>query len=162
MTDTLRVSPTSDPQVIEVRLSEAQIESEFSADVIADVNSAGNWIRGLELLRSGAQFSLELALASFERRAYSPQHRGSRQDFSISYDESADAGFLYLPYASPDSIEHELKSDPGFLRVSYSVEDDNAAFGLTTSGALAYLRFRIPVKEKLETFIRLFQTRGSS
>ena len=45
-----------------------------AGDVIADVNRAGNWIRGLELLGT-AGFSLERALAPFSP---SPGHLPSR------------------------------------------------------------------------------------
>jgi len=62
---TIRITATPDPPMVEVRLSDAAVERECTGDVIADVNRAGNWIRGLELLGS-AGFSLERALAPFD------------------------------------------------------------------------------------------------
>jgi hypothetical protein len=62
---TIRITAMPDPPMVEVRLSDAAVERECAGDVIADVNWAGNWIRGLELLGS-AGFSLERALAPFD------------------------------------------------------------------------------------------------
>lgn len=142
---------TSDPAGVEVRFSDAPIKREFTGDVIAPVNRLGNWIDGLELLRSPG-FSLERALAPFDpkHRAPSVRHRGAK--LIATYDGQADAGFLYLPYATPAVVERE----PLLLKYSRSIEDENATFGLSADKALVLVRFKVPASERLDTFLRLF------
>ena len=114
------------------------------------MNRLGNWIRGLELLRVG--FSLERALAPFgpKPRAPSVRHRGTK--LIATYDGQADAGFLYLPYARPAVVGRE----PLPLKYSYSIEDENATFGLSADRTLVLVRFRVPASERLDIFLHLF------
>ena len=65
---------SSDPAGVEVCLSDAPIQYEFTGDVIAPVNRLGNWIEGLELLRSPG-LSLERALAPFDPKPRAPSVR---------------------------------------------------------------------------------------
>jgi len=146
------IRSTSQPAMVELRFSEAPVMHEFTGDVIADVNKKGNWIRGLELLGSGMRFSLQQVLSSFSRGSQ-PQN-----DLTATYDEDADAGFLYLPYASPNSVERDHRSDPSLLKSSHSVEDEKALFGLDADKTLVFIRFMIPPTERLEDFIQLFRT----
>lgn len=55
----------------------------------------------------------------------------------MTYDGEADAGFLYLPYASPASVER----DPALLEYSHSIEDDSATLGLSADNGLVRVRF---------------------
>ena len=119
MANQVRVKSTPDPPRVEVCLSDAPVECECAGDVIADVNRLGNWIRGLELLGS-AGFSLERALAPFSPKPRAASVRSAQADLAVTYDGEADAGFLYLPYASPASVEH----DPLLLESSHSIEDE--------------------------------------
>ncbi len=148
------ITSTPDPPMAEVRLSDAAVERECFGDVIADVNRAGNWIRGLELLGT-AGFSLERALAPFNPKLRAASVRSVQAELAVTYDGEADAGFLYLPYASPASVEH----DPMLLECSHSIEDDSATFGLAADKGLVFVRFRVPARERLDTFLQLF---GSS
>lgn len=153
------ITSTTDLGMIEVRLSDAPVEHEFTGDVIADVNGMGNWIRGLELLGSGIQFSLERALSSL-----SPQHNAAsvqkpQRKLTVTYDEDANAGFLYLPYASPESLEAECQSNPLLLKSSYTVEDDKATFGLAADKTLVFIRFMVPSTEEAEKFMQFFGSR---
>jgi hypothetical protein len=148
---TTRITSVSDPPTVEVRLSDAAVKSERTGDVIADVNRAGSWIRGLELLGS-AGFSLERALAPFDPKPRAASVRSAHAELAVTYDGEADAGFLYLPYASPASVEH----DPALLDYSHSVEDASAAFGLSADDGLVWVRFRVPASEQLEAFLHLF------
>jgi hypothetical protein len=152
---TVQITPVSS-SVVEVRFKSAPVLLEFSADVIADVNNTGNWIYGIELLGSGLQFSLERALASFAPEKTSGSVRRIQNKLTVTYDEDANAGFLYLPYASPASIEQEAQSNPLLLKSSYSIEDDKATMGLAADKTLVFVRFVIPAREKMETFLRLF------
>jgi hypothetical protein len=74
----------------------------------------------------------------------------------VTYDESADAGFLYLPYASPEKLHRAAQEDPLLLKSSYSVEDESAVFGLDGDDALVFIRFKVPSDKQLESFIELF------
>lgn len=145
------ITSTPDPPTVEVRLSDAAMKSERTGDVIADVNRAGNWIRGLELLGS-AGFSLERALSPFNPKPRAASVRSSLAELAVTYDGEADAGFLYLPYASPASVEH----DPLLLKSSRSIEDESATFGLRADGGLVWVRFRVPASEPLDAFLQLF------
>jgi hypothetical protein len=144
-------STTLDPPTVEVRLSNAPVERECTGDVIADVNRAGNWIRGLELLGS-VGFSLERALAAFNPTLRAASVRSAQTELAVTYDGEADAGFLYLPYASPASVERNSR----LLDYSHSIEDDHATFGLSAEKELVLVRFRVPLNERLDTFLQLF------
>lgn len=148
---TTRVTSTLDPPMVEVRLSDVPVEYERAGDVVADVNRAGNWIRGLELLGS-AGFSLERALAPFNPKSRAASVRSAQAELAVTYDGEADAGFLYLPYASPASVEH----DPMLLEYSHSIEDESAAFGLSADKGLVFVRFRVPASVSLEAFLQFF------
>lgn len=147
----MRITSTSDPAMVEVRLSDAPVGRECSGDVIADVNRAGNWIRGLEVLGT-AGFSLERALAPFNPQPRATSTRSNQAELVVTYDGEADAGFLYLPYASLASVEH----DPALLEYSHSIEDDSAAFGLSADNGLVWVRFRVPASMSVEVFLQLF------
>lgn len=155
MTMTMKITSTSEPPTVEVRLSDAPVEHERVGDVVADVNRAGNWVRGLELLGT-AGFSLERALAPFNPKPRAGSVRPAQAELTVTYDPEADAGFLYLPYASPESVEGELQSDPLLLKCSRSIEDESATFGLSSDKALVFVRFRVPASETSKSFLRLF------
>jgi hypothetical protein len=150
------ITSTSDPAVVEVRLSDAPVKYEYTGDVIADVNRIGNWVRGLELLGSGDQFSLQQALAAFAPKPSAASVRRPQSELTVTYDKEADAGFLYLPYASAASVEREMQSNPLLLKCSHSVEDEKAVFGMTGDKSLASIRFVVPSDHQLDTFLHLF------
>lgn len=145
------ITSTPDPPMVEVHLSDAPVECECAGDVIADVNRLGNWIRGLEMLGT-AGFSLERALAPFNPKLRVASVRSPQAEQAVTYDGEADAGFLYLPYASPASVER----DPMLLEYSLSIEDESAAFGLSADKGLVFVRFRVPASMSLEAFLQLF------
>jgi len=144
--------------IVEVRLSNSPVERESTGDLIADLNRKGNWIRGLEVLRSGNGISLQQALAFL-----SPTKPGTvnqpHNKLKATYDASADAAFLYLPYASPEKLHLASQDDPLLLKCSYTVEDESAVFGLDSDGSLVFVRFMVPDTEQLDSFMELF---GSS
>jgi hypothetical protein len=154
---TTTISYTTDPTRVEVRLSDTPVLYEVAGDIIADVNRAGNWINGLELLGSGLGFSLEYAISSLKRGSVDLAAKSLR-DPVVKYDEDADAGFLYLPYASPTTVEQELRSNPLLLKASYAIEDDKATFGLAADKTLVFIRFSVPPKERLDAFLWLFRS----
>lgn len=143
------------PPAVELRFCNVPAEYEFSGDVIVDVNRLGNWIRGLEVLGSGAGFSLKQALASLPLAPSAASVRQPQSSIAATYDEEADAAFLYIPYAFPDSIEGELRSNPLLLKSSYSIEDEQAKFGLAADKTLVFIRFKVPETEHFEEFLRL-------
>ncbi len=146
---------TADPPAVELQFCNAPVEYELAGDVVADVNRLGNWIRGLELLGSGARFSLQQALASLPLVSSAASVRQPLTSVAATYDEDANAAFLYLPYASPSSIESDLESNPLLLKSSYSIEDEQAEFGLTAAKSLVFIRFKVPETESMEAFLRL-------
>jgi hypothetical protein len=145
------ITSTPDRAAVEVLLSDAAVDRELTGNVIADVNRFGNWIRGIELLGS-AGFSLERALAPFSPKLRAASIRFPLTELAVTYDGEADAGFLYLPYASPAGVEH----DPALLKCSHSIEDESATFGLSAERGLVFVRFRVPARERLDTFLQLF------
>jgi hypothetical protein len=147
---------TPDPSVVEVRISDAPVEHVFMGDVIADVNRMGNWVRGLELLGQGDQFSLQQALRAFAPEPTASSVRHPQSKLTVTYDKEADAGFLYLPYASASNVERELGSNPLLLKCSYSIEDDKASFALAADRTLVSVRFVLPPEHLLSTFLKLF------
>ena len=149
------ITSTSNPAAVEVRLSDAPMEYEFAGDVIADVNRLGNWIRGLELLRSTG-FSLERALVPFDPKPRAPSVWPPDAKLVVTYDGEADAGFLYLPYATPTVVGRK----PLLLKYSHSIEDENATFGLSADKSLVLVRFRVPASERLDTFRQLFASQS--
>jgi len=139
-------------------MSDALVASEATGDVIADLNRKGNWVRGLELLNPANQFSLQRALAPYSP---TPPARGLVRplgELKVTYDEEADAGFLYLPYASPEVVRQASENDPLLLKSSYSVEDESAVFGLGGDESLVFIRFALPPEERLDTFLHLFRS----
>lgn len=157
---TMTITYDSEVREIEVRLSRAPVAQEYVGEVIADVNRTGNWIRGLELLGSGLQFSLEQALSYLAPQPSAVSVRTPQDKLTVTYDEDANAGYLYLPYMSPANIEKEAHSNPFLLKSSYTVDDDHAKFGLTTDMTLALIRFTIPPAEDAEKFVQFFCPRG--
>jgi hypothetical protein len=149
----VRIASTLAPAAVEVRLSDAPVEHECAGDVIADVNRAGNWIRGLELLGT-AGFSLERALAPFNPKPRAASVRSAQVELAVTYDGEADAGFIYLSYASPASVER----DPLLLEYSHSIEDESATLGLSADKGLVCVRFRVPASLSLEVFLQLFDS----
>lgn len=141
---------------IEVCFSRAPVAHEFTGEVLADVNGMGNWIRGLELLGSGLQFSLERALASLAPQRTAVSVQTPQDKLTVTYDEDANAGYLYLPYAYPSSLKEDAKSNPLLLKYSYTVGDDNARFRLAADKTLISISFTIPRTEDPDKFVHLF------
>lgn len=145
------ITLTVSSQVIELRLRDSAASYEHTAEVLLDVNQWGNWVRRLELLGSGINFSLERALSHLisENRVDALSIENSTLELSVKYDEDANAAFLYLT-DRPASA----KVDPSLLKPSYTVNDDMAIFGLGSDLALVFIRFRIPPSERIDDFTR--------
>ena len=95
---------------------------------------------------------LERALAPFSPKLRRASVRSPQAELAVTYDGEADAGFLYLPYASPASVER----GPMLLEYSHSIEDDSATLGLSADKGLVFVRFRVPPHEQLDAFLQLF------
>ena len=142
--------------VVELCFTDSPVARESTGDVIVDLNRKGNWIRGLEVLGSGNGVNLQKALASLSPARPGAAVQQPQNKLTVTYDESADAGFLYLPYASPEKLHLASQQDPLLLKSSYSVEDESAVFGLDVDGSLVFIRFRVPSDKELEDFMELF------
>jgi len=112
-----------------LHLREAQPARTVSREVILDVNDAGRWIRGIELL-GGAEFDLARAVGPLN-----PRKRLSEESNGVTYDEEANAAFLYFSMRSrpPDAPETALK-------YSRSISA-NAELAFDSAGGLVWLRF---------------------
>lgn len=153
------INYSPEPPGVEVLFGNDPVEYEFTGDVIADVNGTGNWIRGLELLGSGSRFSLGEVLRTLNpERPGGPRWRQS--ELRVTYDPEADAAYLYLPYASSLELERERVSNPSLFKSAYSVEDDEATFGLSANKSLVVIRFRVPAAERIEDFVRFFKSQN--
>ena len=135
--------------MVELRLSDAAVTYEVRGDVIADLNGKGNWVRGLEVLGSGDHPTLQKALSPLA---------GKKSDTGVrvTYDKDADAGFVYLPYASSEKVQRVMQENPSLTKVSYSVEDDSAVLGLAADQSLVLVRFKVPPTESMDSFMELF------
>lgn len=144
------------PPAVEVYLSDRVATSEMRCDVIADVNSQGNWIKGLELLGPGEKVSLGKALLPLVCGGLESTSDDVIVRFKVTYDEIADAGYIYLPYKMSADARKAIDADPQLTKSSYQIEDESAILGLIEDASLAYVRFRIPVNEHLDSFVMFF------
>ena len=99
------------------------------SEVILDVNSAGRWIRGIELL-GGVNFNLERAVKPFN-----PRRPLSGGQGGVTYDEEANASFICLP-----TKEFAGGSPEAALKYSHSITPE-AELGFDSDGGLVSLRF---------------------
>jgi hypothetical protein len=149
----VQITSTPNPATVELRLSNAPVVREVIGDVIADLNRRGNWIRGLEMLGPGDGSTLRKALGPLTKGASGGEAPQSHVELKVTYDPSADAGFLYLPYESSEG------DDPVLTKCSYSVEDEAAVLGLAADESLVFVRFKVPPSERLDSFMELFGSR---
>ncbi len=145
----MRITSTLNPAIVELRLSDAPIASEVRGDVLADLNESGNWVRGLEVLGSRNQPTLQKSLSHLAGKV-------SIEGVRVTYDPEADAGFVYLPYAPSEKVQRAIQENPLLTKVSYSVEDDSAVLGLAADRSLVLIRFKVPLSEPLDRFMELF------
>jgi len=124
----IRIILDSD-EVLTVHLRDAQSARTVRTEVILDVNHAGRWIRGIELL-GGGDFNLERAVKPFH-----PRRPLSGESGGVTYDEEADAAFIYLSMKTPDGRLPETA-----LKYSHSITPE-AECAFDSEGGLVWLRF---------------------
>lgn len=124
----IRIILDSDDSVT-VHLRDSQAVSTVRSEAILDVNHAGRWIRGIELL-GGVDFNLARAVKPFRPRRPLVSKSGG-----VTYDEEVNAAFIYVSMKSPetDSIDTALK-------YSHSITPETE-FALDSEGGLVWLRF---------------------
>ncbi|MGC2417845.1 MAG: hypothetical protein WA434_08870 [Candidatus Acidiferrales bacterium] len=83
-------------ELLTVHLRDAQSARAVHSEIILDVNHAGRWIRGIELL-GGVDFNLERAVEPFN-----PRRPLSGESGGVTYDKDADAAFIYFSMKTPD------------------------------------------------------------
>lgn len=116
-------------KVVTAYLRDAQIARIVRSEAIIDVNSAGRWIRGIELLGS-AGLNLEKAVKPFNtKRPLSDESVG------VTYDQEADAAFFYFRMKTP--VVHMPETA---LKYSHSITP-TAELALDYEGGLIWLRF---------------------
>jgi len=123
-----RINLGSD-DVITVHLREGQAVRTLRSEVILDVNHAARWIRGIELV-GGIDFNLAKAV-----RPFSPRRPAVGESNGVTYDEEADATFIYFSMKAPQPA-----SPSTALKYSHSITPE-ADFGFDAEGGLLWLRF---------------------
>jgi hypothetical protein len=115
-------------ELVTVHLRDAQSVRTVPSEVILDVNHAGRWIRGIEML-GGVNFNLEAAVKPFNPR------RPLSGEGGVTYDEEADASFIYFSMKAPDASVPETA-----LKYSHSITP-MAELAFDSDGGLVWLRF---------------------
>jgi hypothetical protein len=116
-------------ELVTVYLRDAQSARTVRSEAILDVNSAGRWIRGIELL-GVVDFNLEKAVKPFN-----PRRPLSGESSGVTYDEEVNAAFIYFSMKSPDIHLPETA-----LKYSHSITPI-AELALDAEGGLLWLRF---------------------
>jgi hypothetical protein len=116
-------------ELVTAHLRNAQSVRTVRSEVILDVNHAGRWIRGIELL-GGINFNLEAAVKPFN-----PRRPLSGESGGATYDEEADASFIYFSMKAP--VAHLPETA---LKYSHSITP-MAELALDSDGGLVWLRF---------------------
>jgi hypothetical protein len=116
-------------ELVTVYLRDAQSARTVRSEAILDVNSAGRWIRGIELL-GVVDFNLEKAVKPFN-----PRRPLSGESSGVTYDEEANAAFIYFSMKSPD-----IHLPEAALKYSHSITPI-AELVLDAEGGLLWLRF---------------------
>lgn len=114
-------------ELVTVQLRDAQSARTVRSEAIIDVDSAGRWIHGVELLGS-VDFSLEMAVKPFN-----PKRPGESD--GVTYDKEADAAFIYFSMKPPATPSPEAA-----LKYSHSITP-NVELGFDSDGGLVWLRF---------------------
>ena len=114
---------------VTVHLRDGQAVRTVRSEAILDVNHAGRWIRGIELL-GGIDFDLARAVSPFK-----PRRPLMGESNDVTYDEEADAAFIYFSMKSP-----RTSSPSTALKYSHSIAPE-AEFAFDADGGLLWLRF---------------------
>jgi len=116
---------------IRVNLRHAETASEMDDEVILDVDHAGHWIRGIEVIGS-VGFDLARAVRPFNPKSPSEAH-----GVGVTYDEEANAAFFHVKMAFPSGVASRyahsitpparfgLDEQGGFVWVTFSAEEAN-------------------------------------
>jgi tetrahydromethanopterin S-methyltransferase subunit B len=110
---------------ITLHLRNAETASEINDEVILDVDHAGHWIRGIEVLGS-VDFDLAGAVKPFEPKTPSEANRTG-----VCYDTGANAAFFYMQMTFPAGVAP---------RYAHSITPD-ARFGLDREGGFVWVSF---------------------
>lgn len=112
--------------MITVHLRNAETVCEMDDEVILDVDHAGRWIRGIEIIES-VGFDLARAV-----RPFNPKSPGEGHRAGVTYDEQANAAFFY--------ITMKTSTDGIAAKYSHSITP-SARFGLDKQGGLLWISF---------------------
>jgi hypothetical protein len=116
---------------ITVHLRNAETTSEMDDEVILDVDHAGHWLRGIEVLES-VGFDLARAVRPFD-----PKRPSEAGGVGVTYDEEANAAFFHvkmtLPSGTAPRYAHSitpparfgLDRQGGFVWVTFSAQEAN-------------------------------------
>jgi len=126
---------------ITVYLRNAETASEMEDEVNLDVDHAGHWFRGIEILGS-VGFDLARAV-----RPFNPKRPLEAGRVGVTYDEEANAAFFYM----------KMKTLPPGIAARYSHSiTPPARFGLDKQGGLVWISFSTEeANESPEDFLAL-------
>ncbi len=114
-----------------VYLRKAKTVVEMETELILDVDHAGRWMRGIEMLGS-VDFDLATAVKPFN-----PRRPLESDKVGVTYDPEANAAFFYLSMKGPAA--RIRKDDPKF-KYSHSITP-MARIGLDEQGGLVWVSF---------------------
>ena len=135
---TLKIEPDG---TVKVFLRDVEATAEMEDEVILDVDHAGHWIRGIEILES-VGFDLARAVMPFNPKR--PLEAGG---VGVTYDGDANAAFFYV----------KMKAMPAASAVRYSHSiTPPARFGVDKQGGLVWVSFSAKeANENSEDFLSL-------
>lgn len=110
---------------ITVYLRDAVTASEVDDEVILDVDHAGHWIRGIEVIGS-VGFDLARAVLPFK-----PKTPSEARGLGVTYDEDANAAFFHVQMTFPSGVAS---------RYAHSITPP-ARFGLDEQGGFVWVTF---------------------
>ena len=142
------------PEAIRIQLrDELEAVRHEQGEIIIDINSSGNWVRGFEIVGGFVPFSVAKAVAPFEPVLPAPP--SIPRPGTVTYDREADAAFVYFEY-DPNLARLTPTEQSRLKLVSHSV-NPTAIYGLDGSGGLVWIQVPIADLASAEQFLRLFR-----
>jgi uncharacterized protein YuzE len=143
------------PSLVVVRLREGvEATVQKQGETILDLNRAGNWIRGIEIVGGFVPFSVAKAVSPLN--PFRPGFPKAPEPGTVTYDSEADAAFIYLEY-DPTFIGLTLQAQAELKAVSHSV-NPTATYGLDGQGGLVWVKIPIAdISGSVEQFLQLLR-----
>jgi uncharacterized protein YuzE len=140
------------PNLISLYLrSGVQAEQQKQGEIILDINSIGNWVRGFEMVGGFVPFSIAKAVSPFDPSLPTPSR--IPEPGTVTFDPEADAAYFYLQYDS--SLAQLTPNERTDLKlISHSI-NPTAIYGLDSSGGLVWVKIPIADAGPADQFVSL-------